>query len=252
MILFASAGLALGDDYLVGPGDVLGISVYDNDDLKTRVRVGDNGTIIMPLIGQVKVSDMTVPRIADEITKLLADGYLINPQVNVFIEEFRSKKVVIMGRIKTPGLIELRGAINLLELISKAGGLQNDAGETATIKRRGNGQDSMITVDLGSLIKGGDVSQNVPIFDGDTVIIAKSGMCYVTGQVRRPGSYTCGEKSTVLQMIALAGGFTGKASKSSVRIVRVVNAEKKIIKDVDLDTTVVYDEDVIVVPESFF
>ncbi len=102
------------------------------------------------------------------------------------------------------------------------------------------------------MIEGGDLSQNVRIRDGDTVVISKSGMCYVTGEVKKPGSYPCGERSTVLKLVALANGFTGKASKSSVRIVRMVNGEKTIMKDVDLDTTFVYDNDVIVVPESFF
>ncbi len=252
LLLFASAGIVRADDYLVGPGDVLGITVYDNDDLQTRVRVGDDGTVIMPLIGQVKVSDLTITGIRDKIAQLLSEGYLVNPQVNVFIEEFRSKKVVILGRIRTPGLIELRGPINLLELISKAGGLESDAGDTATIKRKEKGQDRLITINLDSLIEGGDITQNIPILDGDTVVIAKSAMCFVTGEVNKPGSYPCSEGSTVLQMIALAGGFTGKASKSSVRIVRVVNNEKKIFEDVDLDTTAVYNDDVIVVPESFF
>jgi polysaccharide export outer membrane protein len=77
-------------------------------------------------------------------------------------------------------------------------------------------------------------------------------MCYVTGEVEQPGSYPCGEGATVLKLVALANGFTGKASKSSVRIVRVVNDKKTVLKDVDLDTTLVFDNDVIVVPESFF
>ena len=109
-----------------------------------------------------------------------------------------------------------------------------------------------IEIDLESLIEGGDMTQNVAILDGDTVVISKSGMCYVTGEVNTPGSYPCGEGTTVLQLIALAGGFNGKASKSSVRIVRFIDDEKTVLKNVDLDTTFVEDEDVIVVPESFF
>lgn len=252
LLLFSAAGLSYSADYLIGPGDVIEISVYDNDDLKTRVRVGDDGSIIMPLLGQVKVDEMTIPQVSGKITALLADGYLINPQVNVFVTEFRSQKVVVLGRVKQPGLIELSGSISLLELISKAGGLEIDAGDTATIKRQENGKDTIIAIDLLSLIEGGDLSQNLPVRDGDTVVISKAGMCYVTGEVEQPGSYPCGEGATVLKLIALANGFTGKASKSSVRIVRVVNDKKTVLKDVDLDSTLVYDNDVIVVPESFF
>jgi polysaccharide export outer membrane protein len=195
---------------------------------------------------------MPIPQVSEKITALLADGYLVNPQVNVFVTEFRSQKVVVLGRVKQPGLIELSGSISLLELISKAGGLEIDAGDTATIKRQENGRDTIIPIDLLSLIEGGDLSQNLAIQDGDTVVVSKAGMCYVTGEVEQPGSYPCGEGATVLKLVALANGFTGKASKSSVRIVRVVNDKKTVLKDVDLDTTLVFDNDVIVVPESFF
>ena len=239
-------------EYLVGPGDVLNITVYDNADLETMVRVGADGTIIFPLLGQVEVSKLSISQVSDKITRLLADGYLVNPQVNVFVKEFRSKKVVVLGRVRVPGLIELSGPISFLELISKAGGLEKDAGDTATIKRKENGEDALIVVDLVSLLEGGDLTQNVAIRDGDTVVISKSGMCYVTGEVSEPGSYPCGDGATVLKLIALANGFTGKAAKSKVRIVRMVNNEKTIMKDVDLDSTVVFDNDVIVVPESFF
>lgn len=252
LLMISAAGFSFAADYQVGPGDVLDINVYDNDDLKTKVRVGTDGTIVMPLLGQVKVDELTVPQIADKITALLADGYLVNPQVNVFVQEFRSKKVVVLGMVRNPGLYELSGPISFLELVSKAGGLEKDAGDTATIKRREGGGDALIPIDLVSLIEGGDLTQNVPLMDGDTVVIAKAGMCYVTGEVQNPGSYACGDNTTVLQMIALASGFTGKASKSSVNIVRFVDGEKVVMEDVQLDTTLVKHNDVIVVPESFF
>lgn len=252
LLVALAAGFSYSADYIIGPGDVLEISVYDHADLQTRVRVGSGGTIVMPLLGQVQVSELTITKVGEKITALLADGYLVNPQVNAFVIEFRSKKVVVLGRINQPGLIELSGSINLLELISRAGGLQADAGETATVKRKVEGKDKIIPVDLDSLIQGGDLSQNIPILDGDTVVISKSGMCYVTGEVKKPGSYPCKGGTTVLKMIALANGFTGKASKGGVKIVRVMGDKKTVYDDVDLDTTLVFDNDVIVVPESFF
>ncbi len=241
------------DDYLVGPGDVLGISVYDNEDLTTKVRVSSSGTIVMPLLGQVEVKGLTVNAITEKLTRLLADGYLVNPQVNIFIQEYRSKKVVILGNVRTPGLIELSGSINFLELVSKAGGLEKDAGDTATIQRKKNGtkDSSVIVIDLLALIEKGDLSQNVQIKDGDTVFISKAGMCFITGEVQNAGTYSCGEGTTVLRLVALAGGFTGKASKSSINVVRIINNEKTVFKDVDLYTPL-KDNDVVVVPESFF
>ena len=238
-------------DYFLGPGDVVKITVYDNDDLETISRISDDGNIIMPLLGQVKVIDLSVSHASEHIATLLADGYIINPQVNIFVQEFRSKKAVVLGQINRPGIIEMSGSITLLELISKAGGLSGDFGETATIKRKNINANDVITVNLNSLIEGGDLNQNIPIRDGDTIYVSKAGMCYVNGEVKSPNAYKCGDNITILKLITLAGGFTGKASKSSVRIVRIVNGEKTIYKDVEMDT-VVQPDDVIIVPESFF
>ena len=255
VVLFVSLFLFIvpvsAETYRVGAGDVLSIKVYDNDDLATKVRVSTNGTIVMPLLGQVEVKQLSVHEITDKITALLADGYLVNPQVNVFVEEFRSKKVVILGNVRTPGLVELSGPTNFLELVSKAGGLDKEAGDTATIQRTNGGEENVIVVDLLALIEKGELSQNVEILDGDTVFISKAGQCYITGEVDKPGTYACNEGTTVLKLVALAGGFTGKASKSGVRIVRIVEEEKKIFKGVDLYTPL-QNNDVVVVPESFF
>lgn len=249
-VVFWVSGVS-AQDYLVGPGDVLSITVYDNDDLKTKVRVSSDGTIVMPLLGQVNVSKLSVSAITEKLTSLLADGYIVNPQVNVFVDEFRSKKVVILGNVNKPGLIELNGPTTFLELVSKAGGFDKDAGDTATIKRKGNPQDNVIVINLTSLVQGGDLSQNVQINDEDTVYITKAGMCYVTGEVENPGTYSCGEGATVLKLVTLAKGFTGKASKSGIDIVRMEGDKKTVFENVSIDTPVQHN-DVIVVPESFF
>ena len=226
---------ATSADYKLGPGDVLRISVYDNDDLLTIDRISDEGVINMPLLGQVKVQGMTISKASEHIAGLLADGYIINPQVNIFINEFRSKKAIILGRVNRPGLIEMTGPTSLLELISKAGGLSDDFGETATVKRKVEDKDVVVLVNLKSLTEGGDLSQNISVLDGDTIYVSKAGMCYVTGEINSPDAYKCGDNITVLKLIALAGGFTGKASRSSVKVIRIVNGEKTIFEDVDMD-----------------
>ena len=229
-VLFCSFHPALSDDYVVGPGDVLRITVFEHDNMGTTDRITENGFIIMPLLGPVKVGGLTVPEVSVKLSALLADGYLVNPMVNVFVEEFRSKTAVVLGHVNTPGLIELSGPTTLLQLLSKAGGLKEGSGDTATIKRKSSGEKEVILIDLISLFEGGVLANNISIQDGDTVFVSKGGMCYVTGEVESPGAYPCKDEPTVLKLIALAGGFTGKAAKSSVNIVRVVDGEKNIIK----------------------
>jgi len=129
--------------------------------------------------------------------------------------------------------------------------MKQDAGDTATIKRITGDSQEIIIVNVKSIMEGGDLSQNVQIHDGDTIYIAKGGMCYVTGEVADPDAYPCDNDTTVLKLIARAGGFTGKASKSSVRIVRIKDGEKVILKDVDHNTSVLAN-DILVIPESFF
>jgi len=251
LLLCVFYGLSLADDYIIGSGDVLKISVYDHDDLETISRVSENGYIILPLLGQVKVADLSISETSNKIARLYSDGYIVNPQVSIFVQEFRSKKAVVLGHVKNPGLIELSGPTTFLELLSKAGGLAKDYGKTATIKRKVNGGTKVITVNIKSLTEGGDMNQNISIREGDTVYISRAGMCYVTGEVKNPDAYPCDQDATMLKMITLAGGFTGKASRSGVRIVRKINGKKTVMHDVDTGTPVQPD-DIIVVPESFF
>ncbi len=239
------------DDYSVGPGDVLKIDVYDHDDLTTTVRVTDQGFVVMPLLGRVQVGGMSLFDVTDKLTRQLADGYIVNPQVNLFVEEFGSKKAVILGHVNQPGLIKLRGPTTFLELISYAGGFKEGSGDAASIKRKDADKKDVILISIKALVEEGDLSQNVMIHDGDTIYIAKGGMCYVTGEVGAPDAYPCDKQTTILKLIALAGGFTAKASQSSVRIVRLVDGEKTVTKNVDLGTSVMAN-DIIVIPESFF
>lgn len=250
-LLIAMPLVVSAKTYMVGPGTVLKITVYEHEDLDSVVQVAEDGSVVLPLIGKVQVEKLTIPQVAEKITKNFADGYLVNPQVNVFVENYRSRKVAVLGHVNKPGLIELSGQTSLLEIISLAGGLASEAGDTVSIKREADGQEKVIVVDLASLIRGGDLSQNIQILENDSVYVSKAGMCFITGQVKQPGTYVCGSGVTVLKLVALASGFTGKANKSGVNIVRITNGNKQTLEDVDLDTKLVAD-DVVVVPESFF
>ena len=246
---------AFGQDYIVGEDDVLKVMVYDHDDMTTTVRVSGDGTIILPLLNRVNVAGMTITAISEKVSKLLADGYIVNPQVNMFIEEFRSKKVVILGQVIKPGLYELSGVTSLLELISKAGGLTKDAGGTTIIKRKtGSGdadRNDVMTIDMTRLIEKGDTSQNVMMMSGDNVYIEKAGVYYVTGEVKKPDAYKFEEDMTVIKAITKAGGFSDKASKGTVNIIRRIHDREEVMEKAKMDEPIL-PEDVIVVPESFF
>ena len=251
--LSMSSFLAVASEYTVGDGDVLEIHVYENDDLSTTVRVSSDATIRVPLIGEVDVKNLTVSQVSAKIEKLLSDGYLVNPHVDVFVKEYRSKKVIILGQIKTPGLYELRGKTTLLEFISTAGGLTEDVGSTATIKRKTADADgsNKIVINLDRLIKKGDTTLNAQIRDGDSVYISKADIYYVSGEVNKPGSYKLDADITIIKAITTAGGFSKIAAKNRVKVTRTINGRKQILENVKMDMPVLPD-DVIIVPESFF
>lgn len=253
VIFLLFAVFSWAGEYTVGEGDVLKINVYQNEDLSTTVRVSADSTIRVPLLGEISVRDLTVSQISAKIEKLFANGYLVNPQVDVFISEHRSKKAIILGQVRSPGQYELRGTVTLLEFISKAGGLTKDAGNTATIKRiKKTGHDkNRIVLDLGKLIKKGDTSLNINIHDNDTIYISKARTYYVSGEVKKPDSYKYEPDLTVIKAVTKAGGFSKIAAKDKVKIIRKVKGKEIILKNVKMDRPVLPD-DVIVVPESFF
>lgn len=244
---------ALSQDYILGEGDVLTISVYDQPDLKSIVRISGDGMITLPLIGQVRAAGMTVGLLSKNIETLLADGYLVKPQVTIFIEEFRSLKVTILGGVRAPGLYELKGQTSLLELISKAGGLAETAGAEAIIRRHDAGleEKQIINVDLQKLLEQGLLSENMAIMNGDNIYIPPKRVYYVTGEVKNSGEYVYLTGLTVLQALTKAGGLSGKAAPNRIKIIRSTDNIEQLLQNVRMDEAV-QPNDVIVVPESYF
>ncbi len=259
ILLFSLAFLswtaaAFAQDYVVGKEDIVKITVYGHQDLTTVARVNGEGLINLPLIGAVNVSGLTTSQIAQKVTDHLADGYIVDPNVSVFVEEYRSKKTIIMGQITRPGVYSLSGNTSLLELLSKAGGLTKEAGDRAIVKRKSvnsDKTDSIITVDLRKLLEEGDTSSDVPLMDGDSVYVGKAEVFYVTGEVKRPEAYKHEEGATVIKAATMAGGFTDKAAPGRIRIIRKIRGKERIIEKAGMDEPVLPD-DIIVVPESFW
>jgi len=242
---------AAAQDYLLGEGDVVTVSVYEQPDIKTTVRISGDGMISLPLLGQVSAQNLSVKQLEDKIEKLLADGYIVNPQVHVFVEEFRGRKVTILGEVASPGVYEIQGHTTILELISKANGLTENAAEKAIIQNKARTTLPVVEVDLALLMKEGQSSQNVSITDGDHVYIPKKEVFYVSGQVKKPDVYNYEQGLTVIKALTMAGGPTDKASPDRTRIIRTKDGKEHLIKGVRMDMRVLPD-DVIMVPESYF
>jgi len=260
LALAASLSAQTSGDYVIGPQDVLTVQVFDQADLGGRYTVETDGTFSFPLIGRVTAGGMTLRKFETELRKKLADGYFRNPQVTVAIEQYRSQRVFVMGEVRNPGPVALTGGMTLIEALARAGStLPSSSGEVAIVRAAlGSKGPTMPDPDKAADIlrasirdlEGGSMKQNIELHDGDTIFVPRSESAYVFGQVKTPGAYSIQKNTTVLQALSLAGGVTENGATNRIKIVRLVNGEKKEIKVKFTD--LVLPGDTIIVPEKYF
>lgn len=123
-------------DSAVGPGDVFEVRVLGQEGLTGAYRVEDDGTVLYPLIGKVKVDGLTPPAIAQRLARGLRQGYLRNPQVSVFVKEYNSKKITVFGQVQKPGIFLYKDNMTIIQAVSEAGGFTNLADQDGTIVTR--------------------------------------------------------------------------------------------------------------------
>jgi len=229
----AAANLRTPRDYTVGPEDLLEIVVYGQKDLQRFVRVNGSGDITMPLIGLVQVAGLTPQQAESRLQELYGSNYLRNPQVSVFVKEYRHQQVAVTGAVRKPGGYEMIGPRTLLEMLALAGGLEEKAGDYVHIIRsqhtgREGGKltpgtdvpqsfalnSETIVLDLRRLSQGGRL--NVPIQAGDVINVPLAGQAYVLGSVNHPGSIPVKGNLTVSQAIAVAGSPVAGLAKPQI------------------------------------
>lgn len=244
--------------YVISPNDILEITVYGEPDLSVTVRVSQDGTIIYPLLGNIKAAGFDIREIEKTITDLLTQDFLVNPQVSIFIKEY--SKISILGEVRSPGTYEMKENLTLTQAISAAGGF-TDTANTDAIKIISGIGEKKETITLGiDQIMDKEIA-DVEIKANDTILVASYGHISIMGQVVRPGIYNLKKGLTVVEAISLTGGFTSTAAQDGTRVIRVEGKEKKtirvnisdIIKGGNKSRDILLQEgDTIVVPESFF
>lgn len=212
-------------DYRVGPGDVIEVIVYGNDDLTRTTSVQTNGTISLALLGDVQVGGLTLSEVKTKLTSLLARDYLVNPQVDVKVEEFQSQFVTVIGEVNSPGKKPLRGRTRLVDALVESGGFTPRAsGEIVITRVEGTfpGGLNTLKMRLGSsaLTAQDQVNLEIALQTGD--IITASPKYYVTveGEVMRPNRYVLESDLTVSGAVSSAGGLTRFGSQD-VKVRRV-------------------------------
>jgi polysaccharide biosynthesis/export protein len=250
-------------EYQVGPGDIIKIVVYGNDDLSQSILIQSDGTFLFPLIGRVKASDMTLKELERKLTTLLAHGFIRNPQVIVYLQEYRSKLIYVLGEVGHAGTFSLSDGKTVLDIAARAGipstaeiqivrPLVEVQGPLLPAEVEGEGETKKAEIIRVSLrdIQAGDLSKNIPLKPNDTIFVVQAAKVYVSGEVRTPGGYSPPVNATVEQMLLLAGGFTDRASPGRIELERDVDGKSKKMKAKLAD--VVQPGDKIVVKSKLF
>jgi polysaccharide export outer membrane protein len=247
-----------GRDLMIGTGDLLKISVLGASEYDQDVRVSGSGDIVIGLVGRVHVSGQTTEQAQARIRKRLVDGgYFADPQVSVFEKEFATQGVSVLGEVQRPGVYSVTGPRRLFDVLSLAGGTTAKAGQVVTISSR----DKIKTLQNVSFSSDPqkNMTANVDILPGDTVVVSKAGVVYVVGDVRHPMGVIMenGGRITVLQALATAEGANSTAALKNAKIVRkgengpteVPVDIKKIMQAKAPDMTL-QAEDVVFIPSS--
>ena len=206
---------------LIGAGDLIKVSVFEAPEFDQEVRVSADGTISLPLIGEMRVAGLSTVQARELLEKTLVEkGLMRNPQVSVMEKEYATQGVSVSGEVMKPGVYPLLGSRRLFDVISMAGGMTPKAGTEVVLTHRDRpGQPINIIL---SSDPSKSVLANVPVVPGDTLLVSKAGIVYVVGDVHKPGGFIMdnGNNMTVLQAIALAEGNNPTASLDHAKLIR--------------------------------
>jgi polysaccharide export outer membrane protein len=235
------AGAQSPESYRVGPKDVLTVAVFGHPELSGKMTVAPDGTISFPLLGSIKANDRTTAEIAGDLVAKLSDGFLKKPQVSVDIVEYLSRRIFVIGEVRTPGPQSLTGSTTLLESLARAGSLTEEAGGEIVLLRPPQSQSpgpvvpgqtgvtelTRVTVQQ---LRSGTLPANVELQSGDTIFVPRAETVHVLGNVKTPGGYRFEPGLTAIRAIYLAGGVSDMGTTGRIQITRIVDGKETKLK----------------------
>jgi polysaccharide export outer membrane protein len=252
-------------DYRVGPGDVLQVVVIGNDDLSRTAVVQSDGTIRLPLVGEVHVAALTVAESQRKLHALLLRDFLVNPQVEVTVKEYNSQFVTVVGEVNAAGRKPLRGQTRLVDVLVEAGGFTPRASGEILISRQdgaiaGEAKTLRLRLGSGEMTPQDQVNLEIALRNGDVVTATPKQHVAVDGEVVRPGRLAIDGEMTLSVAISLAGGLT-RFGSSDVQIrradpetgkARILKADLKAIRKGKIEDPILQPNDVVSVPRKLF
>lgn len=239
-------------DYILGPGDVVRITVYQNPDLTTEARISEGGLITFPLLGSVHVGSQTAGAAERLIERQLRDGgFVLQPQVSILPVQMRGNQVSVIGLVGRPGRYPLETAnLRLSDILASAGGIAPNGADTVVLIGIREGKSIRREIDIPALfLKGAE--NDVPLAGGDILYVHRAPTFYIYGEVQRPGAFRLERNMSVMQALATGGGINQRGTVRGLQIQR---------RDADGHLTVIEPaledllraDDVIFVRESLF
>jgi len=238
---------------LLGAGDSVRVTVFQDPDLTTEARISEHGSITFPLIGEVVIAGLTPEGAAARIAERLTRGkFVVRPQVSLAVQQVRSRQVSVLGEVGKPGRYPLDDVSNsLTDVLARAGGINGEGDDDVVVVRNTNGKESRTAVDVAQMYRGGDLSNDVRLQNGDVVYVKKASQFYLYGQVQKAGAYRLQPDMTVMQAIAVGGGLTPRGTLHGLRVERRA-PDGKVSRVSIQPTDVVRADDVIMVRERLF
>jgi polysaccharide export outer membrane protein len=240
-------------EHVLGAGDTVRITVFQNPDLTLETRITELGEISFPLIGTVKLAGLSVTGAQEHIAKRLKDGkFVINPQVSITLVQVRSAQVSVLGQVSRPGRYPIE-AVNtkVSEIIAVAGGVLPAGADIITLSGTRDGKPVKLDINLPSILQAGRADLDVEVANGDILFVDRAPMFYIYGEVQRPGAQRLEPGMTVMQALALSGGLTQRGTERGMRIHRKDAQGVERVLQLKMNDPVQRD-DVIYVKESVF
>lgn len=224
----AEASPTTDQDYVIGPGDTLNITVWRHPDLDTKTTVRPDGRISFPLVGDIRAVNVPMTELRDKIMLGLRP-VIKDPRVTVNISGFDSKKISVLGEVLRPGVYAFDGRMSLLEAISQAGGYDRDSAylNSVTVFRRWNGRKPQsLQVNLREVVDDGRLEKDIQLRPGDIVFVPRKKI-FILGEVVKPGEYPFDGRMNVLEALGRAGGHSRETAYLSTVIIVRRNSEGK-------------------------
>ena len=240
-------------DYRLGPGDAIGVQVFQSPDLSVDARVSENGVISYPLVGSVQLGGLSIAEAEKKIADALrSGGYVRSPQVNIILRQVRGNQVAVLGQVNRPGRFPLETFnTRVSDMLAAAGGVTPGGDDVLILTGQRQGQTFRRVIDIPGLFLNQKPEEDVVLAGGDTLYVNKAPVFYIYGQAQRPGPYRIERGMTVMQALAQGGGPTARGSQNRLMLHRR-DAAGKVIETVPQLTDTVRAEDVIYVRESIF